>query len=60
MSLGRPGLTQDPTGPTFGDAQPTTDMQNRLSPPRRAQKFPEAASLKMAMSKAWFATNFFS
>ena len=52
-------LAQDPAGPTFTDAHSITNMIDRKTPARRAQKFPRLASLRMEMSRAWSATSFF-
>ena len=41
-----------PAGPTLRDGQRGSHVRNRLPPARRAQKFPDATSLRMAWSSA--------
>ena len=53
-------LAQHSAGPPLGDAQPVADHGHRLPASGRAQKFPEATSLRIELSSAWSATNFFS
>ena len=45
-------LGQDPAGPTLRDDQRGAHVANRLPPARRAQKFPEATSWRIALSRA--------
>ena len=54
---GPPLLAQHATRPPLGDEP---DSVHRLSASGRAQKFPEATSLRIELSSAWSATNFFS
>ena len=61
-TLRRAGLTQNPTRSTFRDSaftQSLTYVLHRPTTLRRTQKFPEAASRRMALSKAASATSFF-
>ena len=60
MPVGGPRMAQDATGPPLRDAQPRADMVDGLASSGRAQKFPEATSLRIALSRAWSATSFFS
>ena len=50
---------EDPTGPTLRDDQRGPRGRARLAPARRAQKVPDATSVRMAVSSAWSATSFF-
>ena len=50
---------EDPTGPTRRDDQRGPRGRDRLAPARRAQKVPDATSVRMAVSSAWSATSFF-
>ena len=62
-ALRRARLTQNPTGASFRDpilAQLCPYLHHRSASLRRAQKFPEAASSRLSLSKAISATNFFS
>ncbi len=45
-------LREPPTGPTLRDGQDGSHVHDRLPPARRAQKFPEDTSFKMALSRA--------
>jgi len=58
MPLRRSRLAQHPAGSTLGDPEPLAHARDDPSPPGRAQKFPEAASLSIALSSAWSATRF--
>ena len=60
MPLRRPHLPQHPTRPPLGDAQPLVDPVHRLPALWRAQKFPEATSLRIALPNAWSATSYLS
>src|SRR5687767_13564895 len=40
--------------------QAATHLADRAPPPLGAHQFPWAASFRISMSKAWFATSFFS
>ena len=60
MPVGRPRLPQHSACPPLRHAQPVADQGHRLPASRRAQKFPEATSLRIDLSNAWSATNFFS
>ncbi len=60
IPLRRPGLAEDSTCPALGDPQVPLHVHHRLPPPRRAQKFPFAASRRIALSSAWSATSFLS
>ena len=57
---GGPGVSHDSAGPPLRNAQPRADMVHGLASPGRAQTFPEATSLRIALSRAWSATSFFS
>jgi uncharacterized protein YciI len=59
MTISRSWLIQHPTGSSLRDAQLTTNPLNSLPSFRRADQFPEAASLRIEMSKACSATSFF-
>ena len=60
MPVGRRGVSQDSAGPPLRNAQPRADRVHGLASPGRAQTFPEATSLRIALSRAWSATSFFS
>ena len=56
------GLTQHPTGPPLRNLfrpQTTTHFRDRAPASFGAHQFPLAASRKISMSRAWFATTFF-
>ena len=55
-----PGLAQHLTRRPFGDPEQLANPLHCSAPPRRAQKFPLAASRRIATSSAWSATSFFS
>ena len=50
-------LGEGPAGPTLRDGHDGSHVHDRLPPARRAQKFPEDTSFKMALSRAWSATS---
>ena len=52
------GLTQYPAGPPLGDGKNMANVTRDLALPRRAQKFPRAASFRMALSREISATSF--
>jgi hypothetical protein len=52
MAVSRPRLSDNTARPTLGDAQTIAHVLDRLASPCRAQKFPEAASFRMALSSA--------
>ncbi len=58
-TLGRSGLPEHPAGTALGDAKLVSHVRDGLAPPLRAQKFPEAVSRRMALSRAWSATKRF-
>ena len=61
-TLRRAGLTENSTRSTFRDvieAQSLTHVLHRPTTLRRTQKFPEAASRRMALSSSASATSFF-
>ena len=60
MPVRGPRLAQRATGPPLGDVQLVADYGHRLPASRRAQKFPEVTSLRIALSRAWSATSFLS
>ena len=60
MPVRGPRLTQHTTGPPLGDVQLVANYGHRLPASRRAQKFPEVTSLRIALSRAWSATSFLS
>ena len=60
IPLARTALTKRPTRPTFGHAQLSLDMLDRLPPASRAQKFPWRASLRIALSSSASAKSFFN
>ncbi len=63
ITLRRAWLPQHTTSSTFGDCfrpQLATHLAHSEAASLGAQKFPFAASFKMALSKAWSATSFFS
>ena len=45
-------LGQPPTRPTLRDGHDGLHVRDRLPPARRAQKFPDATSLRIALSRA--------
>ena len=45
-------LGQPPTRPTLRDGHDGLPVRDRLPPARRAQKFPDATSLRIALSRA--------
>lgn len=56
------GLTQHATGPSLRNffwPQTTTNFRHRAPASFGAHQFPLAASRKISMSRAWFATTFF-
>ena len=53
IALRAPRLLQDATRPTLRDLQRGLHVADRLAPVRRAQKFPEATSFRMALGAAW-------
>ncbi len=52
MPLGGPRLTEYPAGATLRHSENLLHLLNRPPPPGRAQKFPLAASFKIALSRA--------
>ncbi len=60
MPLGRPRLSRHTTRPPLRHTELVAQVHHRLAAPGRAQKFPEATSLSIALSRAWSATSFFS
>ena len=46
--------------PSLGTGQHLADVPDRLTPTRRAQKFPREASFRIEMSRAWSATRLFN
>ncbi|HHN46988.1 MAG TPA: hypothetical protein ENN09_06055 [Planctomycetes bacterium] len=60
MTLSGSCLAYHPACPALRYAQSGSHVLNHLSTLRRAQKFPEAASRRMALSKDRSATSFFS
>jgi hypothetical protein len=60
MALRRSRLPENPTGPTLGNVEYVTDVTDDSAPPGRAQKFSDAASLRIELSSAWSATSFLS
>ena len=60
MPLRRPRLTEHSAGPPLRDAQLVLHMHHGWAASGRAQKFPEATSLRIMSSRAWSATSFFS
>ena len=60
MPVGRPGVSHDSAGPSLRNVQPRADRVHGRASPGRAQKFPEATSLSIALSRAWSATSFSS
>ena len=52
VPLCRSRLSQDTTGPTLRDSEYATYVTHCTASPGRAQKFPELASLRMALSNA--------
>ena len=60
MPVRGPRLAQHATGPPLGDVHLVADYGHRLPASRRAQKFPEVTSLRIAWSRAWSATSFLS
>ena len=60
VALGRTGLAQSPTRAPLGDAQLTLGVLHELASASRAQKFPDAASFRIALSSIASARSFFS
>lgn len=52
MPPARSRVSQDSTSPTLRNSQLLLDVSLGLVPPCRAQKLPDAASLKIALSSA--------
>ena len=59
VALGAAGLAQHPAGPSFGDLEDRPDVIDAAVASLRAYQFPEAASFRIWMSRAWSATTFF-
>ena len=59
VALGAPRLPQNAAGPSFGYLEPGPDAIDALAASLRAYQFPEAASFRIWMSRAWSATTFF-
>ena len=63
VSLRPPRLLEHPADATLRNShrpQAATHLADRASPPLGAHQFPWAASFRISMSKAWFATSFLS
>ena len=60
VPLRRTRLLQDFVGPPLGDPEAIQQHTDRLTPPVRAQKLPDATSCSIALSRARSATSFFS
>ena len=56
LPLGPARLAHHPACPPLRDTQPRPHLHHGRASSGRAQKFPEATSLRMAVSKAWSAT----
>jgi hypothetical protein len=59
-ALGRPVLTDDPTGTAFGDPEAIDEHDHRPPLALRGQKFPSANSLSIDLSSSASASSFFS
>ena len=60
MSMRRPRLTEHSAGPPLRNAQLVLHMHHGGASPERAQKFPEATSVRIMLSSAWSATSVFN